>query len=304
MAATGTVPGTGRAAGTAPEAGPVAGMVRAGRAIGMGRANTPGMARRRVPAVNRSTAEADRQRRRRPIASTGRDRAASPTTDCKGRARPAFLIREGQRSDPGGPVMSPQQLKPTSPRSIPAGVSCESKSTDCPGCDPERAYARRLRGRSPRPAALGRHALSAAPRRRLHSLPAAPWRQLQAASAASWRRSAALSPPPTCAANAATPTPCTTPAILGADLLHPGIWSPAAFPLRRQAAATPWRRPVLHHQPVSDGAVPRRGTALCPSHSRRGVESASKPPCSSGNGHGLRYAAVGLRLPCLGSRVE
>jgi hypothetical protein len=171
MAATGTVPGTGRAAGTPPEAGPVAGMARAGRANGMCRANTPGMARRRVPAVNRSTAEADRQRRRRPIASTGRDRAASPTTDCKGRAHPAFLIREGQRSDPGGPVMSPQQLKPTSPRSIPAGVSCESKSTDCPGCDPERAYACRLRGRSLRPAALGRHALSAAPRRRYTRYP-------------------------------------------------------------------------------------------------------------------------------------
>lgn len=90
--ANGMAPGMVRAVGMAPEAAPAIGTVHAGLATGMARANTPVMARRRVRAANRSTAEADRQRRRRPIASTVRDHAAFPATDNKGRVHPAFFV--------------------------------------------------------------------------------------------------------------------------------------------------------------------------------------------------------------------
>jgi hypothetical protein len=109
---------------------------------------------------------------------------------------------------------------------------------------------------------LGRHALSAAPWRQLPALPTAPW----------WRQPT-LSPAPAGTANASTPTTCTTPAIFGTSLLHPGVWPASAPGLRRQAAATPWRRPVRHLRAVTDGAVPIRGTASSQqSQSRRGVE--------------------------------
>lgn len=262
MTETGMAPGTALAVGTAREAAPATGMVHVGRATGMARANIPGMAHRRVPAENRSTAEADRRRRRRPIASTSQGRAALPTTDLKGRVRPAFLIRDGRTVRPIRPVMSPQQLKPTPPRSNPTGVSCEANSTDFPGCNPLRGNPRRLRGRSLRPAALGRYALSTAPWRRLHAL-----------SATSWRRSAALSPPSAGAANAAAPTPRTTPAILGACVLHPGVWPATASGLRRQGAATPRRRPLLHHRTVTDGAAPIRGRGAFRNNPISDVES-------------------------------
>jgi hypothetical protein len=79
-----------RAVGMAREAAPATGMDHAGRAIGMGHANTQGMALRHVPAANLSTAGADRPRRRRPIASTSHDRATSQVTDKIGRALPGL----------------------------------------------------------------------------------------------------------------------------------------------------------------------------------------------------------------------
>lgn len=90
--ANGMAPGMVRAAGMVPEAAPAIGTVHAGLATGMARANTPVMARRRVRAAKRSTAEAGRQRRRRLNASTVRDHTASPTTDNKGRVHLAFFV--------------------------------------------------------------------------------------------------------------------------------------------------------------------------------------------------------------------